>query len=66
MPRSARLKGECIDFPGFIETMSAFQEMFNSKIACIDIQVQHSCNAKMTYTPQLLKLSKGGKAANKK
>ena len=31
-----KLKGECLDFPGFIETMSAFQEMLNSKIACID------------------------------
>ena len=61
-----KLKGECLDFPVFIETMSAFQEMFNSKMACIDIQAQQSLNTKMAYTPQMEKLSKGGKAAKKK
>jgi len=61
-----KLKGECVDFPGFIETMYAFEEMFNSKFACIDIQVQHTSNAKKAYAPQLLKLHKGANAANKK
>ena len=61
-----KLKGECLDFPGFIETMYAFEEMFNSKFACIDIQVQRTSNAKKAYAPQLLKLDKGANAANKK
>ena len=48
-----KLKGECFDFPGFIAHMSAFKEMFKSKMAFIDIQVEQGINTRR----------KGGKAA---
>ena len=46
-------KGECFDFPGFIAHMSAFKEMFKSKMAFINIQVEQGIIARR----------KGGKAA---
>ena len=48
-----KLKGECLDFPGFIETISAFKEVFNFDKASIDIQVEQGINTRR----------KGGKAA---
>ena len=48
-----KLKGECFDFPGFIAHMSAFKEMFKSKMAFINIQVEQGIIARR----------KGGKAA---
>ena len=35
-----KLKGECLDFPGFIRNMSEFKNEFKSQKAVIDEQVQ--------------------------
>ena len=60
-----KMRGECIDFPGFIETMSVFQESFHSQMACIDTHVDQSRATKIAYTPLIEWQSKGGNAAKK-
>ena len=47
-----KLKGGCLDFPGFIETMSAFREMFNFDKASIDTQVERSIRSKIAHQCQ--------------
>ena len=44
-----QMRGECIDFPGFIETMSVFQERFHSQMACIDTHVDQGRSTKIAY-----------------
>ena len=42
-----KLKGECLDFRGFIETISAFKEVFKFDKASIDTQVERSIRSKI-------------------
>ena len=42
--------GECIDFPLFIETMSAFKRDFDSEQAVIELLVSQSLTSKMAMT----------------
>ena len=50
--------GECVDFPLFIETMSAFKTDFDSEQAVIEMLAAQSLKAKMACTLQTVKVAK--------